>query len=149
MTRTVYFACLFLFACAPRAFSEPGKSPEWQVQQRTQPKSAQQPPDESEPPEEDESVAPEKFVLNPLESDRNIRVGNYYWHKGNYRAALGRYERAARFNPSSAEAFFKVGEAEEKLKNRDAAKTAFEKVIQLAPDSKLAHDARKKIESKS
>ncbi|MBV9612517.1 MAG: tetratricopeptide repeat protein [Acidobacteriaceae bacterium] len=97
------------------------------------------------PPEEDESVAPEKFVLNPLESDRNVRVGNYYWRKGNYRAALGRYERATKFNPSSAEAFFKVGEAEEKLKNKAGAKMAFQKVIQLAPDSKLAHDAKKKL----
>ena len=105
-------------------------------------------PDETNPPEEDESVAPEKFVLNPLESDRNVKVGNYYWHKGNYRAALGRYERASKFNPGSAEAFFKIGEAEEKLKNKDAAKIAFQKVIQLAPDSKLAQEAKKKLDNK-
>ena len=49
----------------------------------------------------------------------------------------------------SAEAFFKVGEVEEKLKNKDAAKIAFEKVIRLAPDSKLAHDAKKKLGSGS
>jgi len=99
------------------------------------------------PPEEDESVAPEKFTLNPLESDRNIRVGNFYWHKGKYRAALERYERATKFNPSSAEAFFKVGETEEKLNDKDAAKIAFQKVIQLAPDSKFARDARKKLKT--
>lgn len=107
------------------------------------------PPDESNPPEEDETVAPEKFVLNPLESQRNIKVGDFYMHKGTsvgYRAALARYERAAKFNPSNAEAYFKIGEAEEKLRNKDAAKTAFERVIQLAPDSKLAHEAKKKIE---
>ncbi len=97
------------------------------------------------PPEEDESVAPEKFTLNPLESDRNIKVGNFYWRKGKYHAALGRYERATRFNPQSAEAFFKVGETEEKLKNMDAAKVAFQKVIRIAPDSKLAEEAKKKL----
>ena len=106
----------------------------------------QQVPDESTLPEEDESVAPEKFVLNPLESERNIKVGNFYWRKGKYRAALKRYERATKFNPNSAEAFFKVGEAEEKLKNADAAKTAFQKVLTLAPDSKLAREAKKKID---
>ena len=105
-------------------------------------------PDEAMPPEEDESVAPEKFSLDPLESDRNIKVGNYYWHKGKYRAALGRYERATKYNPSSAEAFFKVGETEEKLKNKDAAKIAFQRVIQIAPDSKLAQEARKKLAGK-
>ena len=110
---------------------------------------AQNLPDEAMPPEEDDSVAPEKYSLDPLESEHNIKVGNYYWHKGKYRAALGRYERATKYNPSSAEAFFKVGEAEEKLKNKDAAKIAFERVIKIAPDSKLAQEAKKKLGNKS
>ncbi len=73
-------------------------------------------------------------------------------HKGTprgFRAALGRYEDATRYNPSSAEAFLKVAEAEEKLKNKDAARTALQKVIQLAPDSKQAQEAKKKLGSKS
>jgi tetratricopeptide (TPR) repeat protein len=108
-------------------------------------RSFAQPPDEANPPEEDESRAPKTYVLNPLESERNIKIGNYYWDKKNYRAALGRYQDATRFNPSSPEAFFKVGEAESKLKHKDAAKVAFQKVIQLAPDSKLAHEAKRKL----
>jgi type IV pilus assembly protein PilF len=108
-------------------------------------RSFAQPPDEANPPEEDESVAPKKYVLNPLESERNIKVGNYYWSKGKYRAALERYRDATRYNPSSPEAFFKVGEAEQKLKNKDAAKVAFQKVIELAPDTKLAHEAKRKL----
>jgi tetratricopeptide (TPR) repeat protein len=105
------------------------------------------PPDEANPPEEDESLIPEKITFNPMEADRSIKVGNYYWRKGKYRAALQRYELAARYNPSSAEAFFKVAETEEKLKHADLAKTAFEKVIKLAPDSKLAQEAKKKLNS--
>jgi tetratricopeptide (TPR) repeat protein len=108
-------------------------------------RSFAQPPDEANPPEEDQSRAPKTYVLNPLESERNIKVGNYYWDKKNYRAALGRYQDATRYNPSSQEAFFKVGETEKKLKNKDAAKTAFQKVIQLAPDSKLAQEAKRKL----
>ncbi|MGH9694317.1 MAG: hypothetical protein ACRD5Z_09260, partial [Bryobacteraceae bacterium] len=81
-------------------------------------RSFTQPPDEANPPEEDESRAPKTYVLNPLESERNIKVGNYYWDKKNYRAALGRYQDATRYNPSSQEAFFKVGETEKKLKNK-------------------------------
>lgn len=137
-------ACLLAISllAMPRVF---GQSPA----SSQAPAVKQNPPDEAEPPEEDESVAPEKFVLNPLESDRNVKVGNYYWHKGKYRAALERYERATKFNPSSAEAFFKVGEAEEKLKNPDAAKIAFARVLQIAPDSKLAHEAKKKLSARS
>ncbi len=117
--------------------------------QQSTPPPPQQVPDESSLPEEDETVAPEKFVLNPLESERNVKVGNFYFSKKDYRGALGRYERATKFNPSSAEAFFKVGEAEERLKNKDAARLAFQKVLDLAPDSKLAHEAKKKLTGKS
>ena len=92
------------------------------------------------------------YPLNPLESDRCVKVGNFYMHKGTpqgYRAALSRYEEATKYNPNSPEAFFKVGEAHEKLKNEDAAKLAFQKVIQIAPDSKFAREAKKKLSAKS
>lgn len=115
-----------------------------------QPAKQQQPPDESNPPEEDESIAPRKYVLNPLESERNIQVGDLYFKtKKDYRAARSRYLDATRFNPSSAKAFFRLGEAETKLKNKDAADKAFQKVISLDPKSKLATEAKKKIGSKS
>ncbi len=142
-------ACLLSFSAVPGLFGQEKSGP-----QQPQPKPAQQPPseDDQNPPEEDESVAPEKFVLDPLESERNVKIGNFYMHKGTpsgYRAALNRYERATKFNPQNVEAFFKAGEAEEKLKNKGGARTAFEKVIQIAPDSKLAREAKKKLGSKS
>ncbi len=107
----------------------------------------QQPPDETNPPEEDESVAPKKYVLNPLEAERNIKVGDFYWSKKDFVGALSRYKDATRYNPSSAEAFLKVAEAQEKLHNPVAAKAAFQKVITLAPDSKFATTAKKKLGS--
>lgn len=170
MTRNSLLACLFSVTLTtissgfvPDAFAQNSSQPQQKdakpaqaVRQQQQPSSAepqqQLPPDESLPPEEDESVAPEKFPLDPLESERNITVGNFYMHKGTasgYRAALGRYERATKFNPNSAEAYFKVGEAEDKLKNKDAAKVAYQRVIQLAPaESKLAKEAKKKLANK-
>ncbi len=92
-------------------------------------------------------MAPKTYAFDPLEAQRCIGVGNFYMHKGSkgYRAALGRYEDATRYNPNSAEAFFKVGEVEEKLNNKDAAKIAFQKVIKLAPESKFAAEAKKKL----
>ncbi len=112
-----------------------------------QKQTEQQPPDETNPPEEDETVAPKKYVLNPLEAKRNIEIGNFYWKKGDYLGALDRYKDATHYNPNSAEAFLKVGEAHEKLHNSDKAKAAFEKVIKLAPDSKFAAEAKKKLGS--
>ena len=93
-------------------------------------------------------MAPRTYAFNPLESERNVKVGNFYMHQGTpsgYRAAAGRYSDATKYNPTSADAFFKLGEAEEKLKRKDAAKAAFERVMQIAPDSKLAKEAKKKL----
>lgn len=111
------------------------------------PPAAQQAPDETNPPEEDASVAPKVYPFDPLEAERCIKIGNFYMHKGGkgYRAALGRYEDATKYNPNSAEAFFKVGEAEEKLGNKDEAKLAFQRVLKIAPDSKLGGEAKKKL----
>ncbi len=121
-------------------------------QQTTPPKQQQSPtpaPDEANPPEEDEALIPEKVPLNPMEAERSIKVGTFYMHKGKFRAALERFELASKYNPGSADAFFKIGEAEEKLKNTDAAKLAFAKVIKLAPNTKLAQEAEKKMGKKS
>lgn len=110
---------------------------------------SQLPPSEEDlPPEEDESAAPRTFTFNPLESERNVKVGNFYMHQGTqrgYRAAAGRYSDATKYNPTSADAFFKLGEAEEKLKRKDAAKAAYQRVLQIAPDSKLAKAAKKRL----
>lgn len=110
---------------------------------------SQIPPSEEDlPPEEDDSVAPRTYAFNPLESERNIKVGNFYMHQGTpsgYRAAAGRYSDATKYNPTSADAFFKLGEAEDKLKRKDAAKAAYQRVLQIAPDSKLAKDAKKRL----
>lgn len=148
--RTLLGACLLQLSVIPSAFGRQASPfPHQQTQPAQQPRSED---DQNEPEEEDDSVAPEKFVLNPLESERNVKVGNFYMHQGTpsgYRAALHRYERATKFNPSNAEAFYKIGEAQEKLKNKDGAKAAFEKVIQIAPDSKFAKEAKKKIGNKS
>jgi tetratricopeptide (TPR) repeat protein len=100
---------------------------------------------EVEPPEEDESLLPEQCVLNPLEASRNITAGNFYYKKGNFRAAANRYKRATCWDPSSAEAFLKLGEAEEKMKDRDAALDAYQKYLALAPDAKNSPEVKKKI----
>lgn len=92
-------------------------------------------------------MAPKKYVLNPLEAKRNIEIGNFYWKKADYLGALDRYKDASRYNPHSAEAFLRVGEAEEKLHHETAAKTAFQKVIKISPDSKFASEAKKKLAS--
>src|SRR5271155_1703402 len=104
-------------------------------------------PAEQEPPEEDESLKPEEFSLNPLEAQKNITAGDYYFKtKKNYHAAARRYLRATKWDPGSPEAFLKLGESEEKLNDHAAARDAYEKYLELSPTAKNAEVIRKKIE---
>jgi tetratricopeptide (TPR) repeat protein len=104
-------------------------------------------PAEQEPPEEDEALKPEEFSLNPLEAQKNITAGDYYFRtKKNYHAAARRYLRATKWDPGSAEAFLKLGESEEKLNDRAAACDAYQKYLELAPTAKNAAAISKKTE---
>ncbi len=100
---------------------------------------------EEEPPEEDESLTPKEYALNPLEAARNISAGNFYFKKSKYRAAARRYLEATRWDPNSAEAFLRLGESDEKLKDYAGAREAYTKYLALAPDSKIADQIKKKI----
>jgi tetratricopeptide (TPR) repeat protein len=102
-------------------------------------------PQEVEPPEEDESLIPETCVLNPLEASRNITAGNYYFKKGNFRAAANRFKRASCWDPSSAEAFLKLGESDEKLHDTEGAREAYTKYVEVAPDAKNIAEIKKKL----
>jgi tetratricopeptide (TPR) repeat protein len=103
---------------------------------------------EQEPPEEDESLAPKTYSFNPLEADKDLKVGLYYFKKGNYKAAMSRFREATLWNPTYAEAFLRLGESAEKLKDKKAAHEAYEKYVALAPTDKQAEAIKKKLASK-
>src|ERR1700742_4687304 len=70
---------------------------------------------EQEPPEEDEALKPRDYVLNTVETNRDITVGNYYFKKGKFRSAALRFLEATRWDPGSTEAFLRLGDAREKM----------------------------------
>ena len=96
-----------------------------------------------EPPEEDESLKPKEYAFNPLQAEKDISIGNQYFKKRNYRAALSRYQEASKWNPGLAEAYLRIGEAAEKMKDKATAKQAYLRYIELAPDSKEAEQLKK------
>src|SRR5258708_14729438 len=108
--RNLIFAGLLVIPGTPATAQEPQK---------------QQQPKEAEPPEEDESAKPKEYAFNPLQAEKEISVGNYYMKKGSFHAAVSRYTEATRWNPTLADAYLKLGEAEEKNKDRKAAKEAY------------------------
>jgi tetratricopeptide (TPR) repeat protein len=101
--------------------------------------------EEEIPPEEDANLAPKEYSFNPLQAEKEIKIGNYYFRKGSFRAAALRFQEATKWNEGFAEAWLRLGEAREKLKDSKAAKEAYAKYVALAPDAKNVSEIQKKL----
>ena len=115
---------------------------------KPQDRKPQAPPEEQEPPEEDVTMKPKEYTFNPLQAEKELKIGDYYFKKGSYRAAAGRFEEATKWNPGMADAYFKLGEAKEKMKDKKSARLAFQKYLELEPDGKEAPRAKKALGGK-
>jgi outer membrane protein assembly factor BamD (BamD/ComL family) len=103
-------------------------------------------PQQQAPPEEDEAEKPKVYSFNPLQAEKEMRVGNFYFHKGDYRAAALRFIEATNWNPTAPEPYLRLAEAQEKQRSWKAAREAYEKFLELAPDDKRAPEAKKRLE---
>ena len=133
---------LLLICLAPVYAQQPQSRPELKKDRKPAVTSDK----EEVPPEEDASLAKEDISFNPLQAAKEIDAGNYYYKKGSYLAAEGRYRRATEYNEGNAEAWLKLGETREKLKDRKSAREAYSKYLEVASDSRNAAEIRKKLE---
>jgi len=104
------------------------------------------PKQEQEPPEEDETLVVKEYTFNPLQAAKELKIGNFYFKKGSYRAAARRFEEATKWDPGFAEAYLRLGEAREKQKDAKGAAEAYAKYLELSPDTKNASEVRKRLE---
>ena len=147
MAWRVYALLVALLCVLPAsAQKEQPKQPELKQRGKDQKAQPQDQGQEQPPPEEDESLVVKEYSFNPLQATKEIQVGNYYFKKGSYRAAVGRFEEATKWNSGEPEAWLRLGEAQEKLKDHKAAASAYTKYLELAGDSKIADEIRKKLE---
>src|SRR6478672_2227931 len=100
---------------------------------------------EEVPPEEDTALTTTEYSFNPLQSTKDVSVGNQYYKNRKYRAAEMRYTSATKWNDGNAEAWLRLGEVAERLKDKDKAKQAYQKYLDLASDAKNVGDIRKKV----
>ena len=101
---------------------------------------------EEVPKEEDENLSAREYSFNPLQAEKEVRVGEYYFKKGSYRAAALRFREATKWNQGYGEAWLRLGETAEKQKDTKTAKEAYAKYLEVAPDAKDAAEIRKKVE---
>ncbi len=101
--------------------------------------------DKDEDKEKDEN-APIEYTYNPTKAEKEITVGNYYSKKGNFPAAVRRYEEAAKWRPDWSEPYMKLGLVFEKKGDYSRAAEAYKKYLQMNPQEKNAAQLRRKIE---
>jgi tetratricopeptide (TPR) repeat protein len=139
---------LLLAGIMPLAAQEqttpPDTAPKPQLEQRTPPKTSGK---QAVPAEEDKSFLSEEHSFNPLQSQKSVEVGDHYLRNGKLQGAIYRYQDATLWNDGNAEAWLKLGKAEEKMKDAKAAKDSYTKYLALSPDAKDAGAVRKKLAS--
>jgi tetratricopeptide (TPR) repeat protein len=83
---------------------------------------------------------------DPHRAAKSIEVGDYYFKRKNYRAALGRYQEALEYKPNDADANYHLAQCYEKLNDTDQAAKHFQEYLKILPQGLLAPEARKELE---
>lgn len=83
---------------------------------------------------------------DPHKALKDIEVGDFYFRRKNYRAALARYEEALVFKNGDALANFRIGECQEKLGDSEEATAHYETYLKILPHGPLSPDAEKALE---
>ncbi len=105
-------------------------------------------PNSSLPGDEDadDSGVQELHSWNPLKALKAIEVGDYYFKRKNYRAALNRYKEALEYKEGDAVATFRLAQCQERMGNREAALENYAAYLKILPHGPFAQEARDSIE---
>ena len=96
-------------------------------------------------PPSDTSDVQEFHPWNPYKANKDIQVGDYYFKRKNYKAALDRYKEALYYKNNDAIATFRIAECQEKLGDKAEAKKYFEQYLKILPEGPLAKDAHAQL----
>src|SRR6266849_1760753 len=105
----------------------------------------------STPPEADtgEDTSGDVQELHPYDPHRalkDIEVGDFYFKKKNYRAALDRYREALFYKPNDALANFRMAQAFEKLSQYNDATEHYEEYLKILPNGPKSEEDKKALE---
>jgi tetratricopeptide (TPR) repeat protein len=82
---------------------------------------------------------------DPYHAEQDVEVGNYYMHKGDVDAAIGRFEDAIRLRANFAKPRILLAEAYEKKGDKTTALKYYKEYLQVFPDAPDAKKIRQKI----
>lgn len=84
-------------------------------------------------------------AFDPLHAEKSIEIGTFYMKKGNYDAAIDRFEDATRFQPSLARPWRLMAEAYEKKHAYGRAVESYKKYLEVLPGAEDAAKVKKRI----
>jgi tetratricopeptide (TPR) repeat protein len=88
----------------------------------------------------------EFHAWNPHKALKDIEVGDFYFKRKNYHAALDRYREALVWKSNDAIANFRMAQCFEKLDNPDEAVAHYQAYLKILPHGPLAEEARKTLQ---
>ena len=90
--------------------------------------------------------APDQPMWDPLRAEKDIEVGEHYMHKGDYDAAIDRFQDAIEAKPGYAIPFRYLGEAQEKKGMKKQAIKSYQRYLDLYPHAEDGGKIKKKLE---
>ncbi len=87
-----------------------------------------------------EAEAVIKKEYNPMLAGKNLDIGKSYFKKGNYDAAISRFQDAIEYQPSLIAAYEALGRAYEKKGDKAKAIAVYKDYVSKYPDSSKAAD---------
>jgi tetratricopeptide (TPR) repeat protein len=97
------------------------------------------------PESEDVSGTGEFKPWNPHKAMKDVEVGDYYFKRKNYRAAISRYREALEYKPKDAIATFKLAQALENNGQLNEAAQNYRAYLQILPRGPSAEDCKKAL----
>ena len=94
----------------------------------------------------DSSGVQEFHPWNPMKALKDIEVGDFYFKRKNYKAALERYKDALYYKDNDAIASFRLAVCQEKLGDKVDAKKYYEQYLKILPEGPLAKDAHASLD---
>jgi tetratricopeptide (TPR) repeat protein len=101
---------------------------------------------ETNPEDEPEADVQEMHPWNPYRAMKDDEVGDYYFKRKSYKAALARYQDALIWKEKDAVANFRMAQCYEKLDQPDLAIPHYEEYLKILPDGPYAKEARKALQ---
>jgi tetratricopeptide (TPR) repeat protein len=88
-----------------------------------------------------ESAEDEK-PYSPPAAWKSVEIGNYYYRRKKYNAALSRYQEAVKTNPYYPQGFLGLGRVYDKIGLKRKALESYQKYLDLLPSEKDALEAK-------